>query len=338
MRIKIDGEFYNFFSGLNISLKLDSIASTFTFNVRFNPDNPVHRKLFQPLSYKSVEVFNSDDELVLTGTIIGHSFTSNSKPNLLALSGYSKAGVLEDVTVPVSDYPLESINRTLKDVAERLLGLFDLEFIVDSSATNQANTIYKKSVASPTDSIKAYLSKLTSQKNVVLSHNADGAVVVYKPSLVKPVAFFDSSNTIEMKLAASGQSIHSDISVVRQPSQDNAGVSTADTVNNPIVGAYRPTTKILSSGEDTDVKNAADNELAKELKSITLSIALDHVENILPGSIVEVQNKELFIYEKTKFMVIESNIKGEVNAERSDFKLVLPETFTSAVPNQIFIV
>lgn len=336
MTIKIGGDFFDYFSGLAINLKLDSIASVFGFNVRFNPDNPVHKRIFKPLSYQKVEIFNSADELIFTGTIINHDFTSTEKPELLAVSGYSLPGVLEDVTVPVSSYPLESINRSLKDVTERLLALFDLELVVDPTAAVAADAIYTKSVASPTDTIKAYIAKLTTQRNVVLSHNQRGQVVIYRPSIDAPVYFFNSSNTLSIKLRVNGQALHSDISVIRQPSADNTGVATADTVKNPLVTNFRPQTKILSSGEDTDVSNAANNELAAELKNIELVVDLNRIENILPGSIVEVLNPECYIYKKTKFMVIDVAIKGDVNAESSQFKLVLPETFTGSEPPKIF--
>lgn len=336
MRLKINGTYYKYFSGLTINLKLDAIASAFAFNVRFNPENELHRKIFSPLSYSKVEIFNDVDNLIFTGIIVNHSFVSDSKPNLLGLSGYSLPGVLEDVTVPVKSYPLESINRSLKDVAERLLGLFDLKLIIDESATNAANSVYKKSVASPTDSIKAYLTKLTTQKDVILSHNEKGDVVVYKPASASPVLFLNKENSLSMKLAVNGQTLHSDISVVRQPSEDNAGVSTADTVTNELIPVFRPITKILSSGEDTDVKNAADNILASELKSIKLNIVLNRVLNIMPGSIVEVQNDECFIFKKQKFVVVDVNVKTDINSDISELSLVLPETFTSATPVNIF--
>lgn len=337
MRLKIDGDYYNYFSGLSVNLKLDSIASLFTFNVRFNPNNKTHQKLFKPLSYKVVQLYNDSGEVIFTGTILVHKFNSDENPELLSLSGYSTPGILEDVTVPVANYPLESINRSLKDVATRLLGLFNIKLIIDKSAATVANVVYKKSVASPTDSIKAYLSKLTSQRNLVLSHTAKGEIIIYKPETAQPVYFFNSGNCTKMVFDVNGQMMHSKISVIRQPSEDNSGVATADTISNPLIPLFRPKTKILSSGEDTDVKNAADNELANELKAINLSITLNRIEEtILPGTVVEVLNPEIFIFKKTKFMVIDVIYKGDPNSETSDIKLVLPETFTSKVPSKIF--
>ena len=103
MRVKISGEYYDYFTGLNIDLKLDSIASVFSFDVRFNPANQKHRTIFKPLTYKKVELFNNADELIFTGVILTHSFKSDQNNNLLSLAGYSLPGVLEDVTVPVDN-------------------------------------------------------------------------------------------------------------------------------------------------------------------------------------------------------------------------------------------
>lgn len=338
MRVKINGQYYLFFNELNIDLKLDSIASTFSFNARFNPNNENHKKLFKPLLYSKVEIYNDNDDLIFTGTIINHSFTSDSKNNLVAVSGYSLPGVLEDCTTPVKNYPLESTNRSLKDISERLCGLFGIKVVIDSSVGNDANRVYKKSVASPTDTIKSYLNKLTSQRNVILSHDKHGRVVLFKPNGEgKPKYSFNKENALNMSFGVNGQGLHSLISVVRQPSAENAGVSTQDSISNPLISVFRPTTKVLNSGEDTDTKNAADNEMASELKAISLSVSLVGLfDDIEPGDIIEIQNNEIFIYNKTNFIV--SGVKFSINqsAQLTDLSLVLPETYTSKAPKKIF--
>lgn len=338
MRIKINGNNYLFFNQLNIDLKLDSIASTFSFVARFNPNNENHKKLFKPLSYNKVEIFNDADNLIFTGVIVNHSFASGSTSNLVNVSGYSLPGILEDCTIPVRNYPLESTNRSLKDISERLCGLFGVKVIIDSSVGNDANRVYKKSVASPTDTIKSYLSKLTSQRNVVLSHDNKGRVLLFKPNgESKPKYSFNSQNALVMSLKVNGQGLHSLISVVRQPSSDNAGVSTQDSIENPLIPIFRPTTKVLSSGEDTDTKNAADNELASELKAITLDVELNKLfDDIFPGDIIEIVNPEIYIFSKVNFMVSSVKFSVDNTSQRTSINLVLPETYTSKVPKKIF--
>lgn len=338
MKIKINGQFFFFFNELVIDLKLDSVASTFGFNARFNPKNENHKKLFKPLSYNKVEIFNDSDVLLLTGVITNYSFNSSSNPNLVSVGGYSLPGILEDCTTPVRNYPLESTNRSLKDISERLCGLFGIKVVIDQSVGTDANRVYKKSVASPTDTIKSYLSKLTSQRNVILGHDNKGRVVLFKPSGENaPKHSFNKENALSMSLSVSGNGMHSLISVVRQPSSDNAGVSTEDSISNPLVSIFRPTTKVLSSGEDTDTKNAADNELASELKAITVGVSIEGLkDDIYPGDIIEIENDEIYIFGKVNFMV--SSVKFSINQAKksTDISLVLPETYTAKVPKKIF--
>ena len=124
-RINIDGKNVDFFTAGSITLKLDSIASTFEFASRFSAQNKEHQEMFKPLQYKEVQIFNSNNKLIFTGTILNHRFKSNSGRELVIISGYSKTGILEDVTIPVSSYPLESTNRSLKDIAEKLNAAFN---------------------------------------------------------------------------------------------------------------------------------------------------------------------------------------------------------------------
>lgn len=337
MRIKINGTNCTFFNEGSIQLKLDSIASIFSFKARFNPENDLHKELFKPLQYHKVEIFNSKDKLIFTGTILNHSFESDKDIHLVSISGYSLSGILEDVTIPTNQYPLESTNRSLKDIANKLCGYFGIKVIIDDSVKNDVGTNFKKTVASPTDTVKGYLSKLTSQKNVVLSHNAKGNVVLFKPNdNMKPRYFFNSGNSISMGSSYNGQGLHSHISVVRQPSGENSGTTTVDSIVNPLIGQYRPTTKVLSSGEDTDTKKAADNELASELKGISRNVKLVGLyDDIFPGEIVNIHSHETYSFAYSRYMVSEITLNFNEKEETTELNLVLPETFTSKVPANI---
>ena len=123
MKIVIDKKEVNYFNSGSITLKLDSIASTFEFATYFKPNDKEFQEILKPLQYKDVEIYNSKNNLIFTGTILNHRFTSNSGRELVIISGYSKCGILEDVCVPPSKYPLESTNKSLKDIFDILLGI-----------------------------------------------------------------------------------------------------------------------------------------------------------------------------------------------------------------------
>ena len=361
-RISIEGKNVDYFTAGSITLKLDSIASTFEFASRFSAQNKEHQEMFKPLQYKSVEIFNSQDKLIFTGTILNHRFKSNSGRELVVISGYSKSGILEDVTIPVSSYPLESTNRSLKDIAERLCGLFGIKVLISDQAKTisetsvkgkakqvraksdyetikaKSNSVFGRTSASPTESIKDYLAKLAGQKNIILSHNEKGDVLLFQPDLLqKPKYFFTKGNSLSMGMDVNGQSMHSDINIVRQPSDENEGVSTTDVSKNTLIGKYRPTTKLLTSGEDTETKDAAKNELAAELKNITATVELQGLfDEIYPGEIVNVHNHYIYNYAYNRWMVDSITLKFDEKSDTTTLNLVPPESFSGDNPRNLF--
>lgn len=337
MKIKINNKVFYFFNNFAVNMTLDSVASTFAFVAKFNPENESHKLLFKPLAYPKIEVFTDEDILLLTGTIINYDFNSNDTPELVKLSGYSKGGILEDCNIPVESYPLESNNRSLKDICERLLSPFGLNLVIDSSVTNEANLIYEKSVAEPTETVKNYISKLASQRNILVSHNNKGDIVFSKLSSNKtPLISLNVENTTNMTLSVKGQNLHSQISVIRQPSTKNKNLSPVDTISNKTVSLYRPKVKTLSSGTDTDTSRAADNELSAELKNIDFKVTIPRYEKLFPGDLVEVQNKEIYLYKRTKFIIKSVAINENEKKTSMTLDLALPASFTSDKPQNIF--
>lgn len=382
MTIKISGKICEFFTAGSITLKLDSIASTFEFSSRFSAQNKEHQEMFKPLQYKLVEIFNSQDKLIFTGTILNHRFKSNSGRELVIISGYSKSGILEDVTIPVSAYPLESTNRSLKDIAVKLCGLFGINVVISDQAKSiingnnvkrtkisdaeyafiekvekaqgfkaaprpksdfetikaKSNSVFGRTSASPTESIKDYLAKLAGQKNIILSHNEKGDVLLFQPDLLqKPKYFFTKGNSISMSMDVNGQAMHSEINIVRQPTDNNEGVSTTDVSNNTLIGNYRPTTKILTSGEDAATKDAAKNELASELKNITASVELQGLfDELFPGEIVNLHNHYIYNYAYNRWMVDSVTLKFDEKSDTTTLSLVPPESFSGENPRNLF--
>lgn len=355
MEVVINGKSIAYFNSGTINLKLDSIASTFEFAAYFKPQEIDFQEIFKPLQYLPVELYNSKKNLIFTGTILNHRFISNSGRELVIISGYSKCGILEDVCIPPSEnYSLESNNKSLKDIATQLCRLFAINVVVSDQAksisetniktpkqttkesTNfasikaKASSVFGRTSASPSESIRDYLAKLASQKNIILSHNEKGEVLLFQPDYNQlPRYFFTKGNTISMSADYNGQALHSDIYIVRQPSDDNQGVSTFDRAKNTLVAKYRPTTKIMSSGEDAQTKDAAKNELASELKAIQLTLELQGLfDEIYPGEIVNVHNHHIYCYAYNRFMVDSITLKFDSKSDTTTLNLVVPETFT----------
>lgn len=337
MKVKINDRFYYSFDAVTINYKLDSVASAFSFKARFNPDNQFHKEIFKPLQYQKVEIFDNEDNLKLTGNILNTSLSSGSSRELQTISGYSKSGIIEDVNIPFSAYPLEKNNVSLNDIVRDVLSPFNINYSVSADVLNDMNLNYARTTASPTESIKGFLSKLASQRNIIISHDSQGNLYFFRPNVnSKPKFYLTDQNTLKMNLAVNGQAMHSQIDVIRQPSKNNSGVSTVDSAINSLVNANRPIVKILTSGTDTDTKKAADNIMANELRGISLTVVINNVIDINCGDIVEVLNKEVYIYERTKFMVSGITHSETITGDNMVLQLVLPETFSGGVAQIMF--
>tara|TARA_R110000824_G_scaffold34903_6_gene110149 strand:- start:816 stop:1838 length:1023 start_codon:yes stop_codon:yes gene_type:complete len=338
MKIKINNKFFNHFSDLKVNFNLDTFGSTFSFKARFNPDNLEHQKIFRPLSYNEIQIFSNDNNLLLTGTIVNNSFSSSQNPELVSLSGYSKSGILQDVSIPLSVYPLEKNNQSLSQISSQMIKPFNIGQIIDPSAANELSFNYEKVVANVSDTVAGFLSKLAAQRNVIIGHTTKGDLYYFKAfTNSKSVRAYTTKNVLSSSIRIDGQGFHRSISVLRQPSDTNDGASTVDSITNTIVLSDRKVIKTLSSGEDTDTSKAANNVLAAELKSLQVSIELPRIDYDLKcGQIVNFQNRELFIYKSQRFVVNTITYNEDSGSDTMSISLLLPEAFSGENPKNIF--
>lgn len=372
MKIKINGDYYANFTDFSYERNLDSVGSVFSFACLFDEEK---RELFKPLSFLKVQFYNDDEVLFFTGVIVSHAFQSNAETNLVIMSGYSLPGVLEDCNIPYSAYPLESINMNLQEIANKFIRPFGLKLIIDASARNEVSKNYPKTAATPEESIKEYLSKLAAQRNVILSHDENGNLLLFKPNVKQtPVASFNKESGVEMSLDIAGQDVHSETTNLRQPKpkktekkkkpkqgsteeEDELGYNVVEktqttptpaikkikelpqyfsTMRNPLVLSYRPSVKVLSEGEDFSTADAVKNQFADELKAIKFNIKLDEWKEIKPGDIIEMQNDELYIRDKIKLIVLSVSKTKNAEEEAMSLEAVIPEAFTGTEPKNIF--
>lgn len=376
MKIKIAGKYFENFNDVSIDTSLDAVASTFSLTAKFDPDNDWHKQLFKPLSYHKIEFMHDNGSPISTGTITLSSFRNAASPDLAQLSGYSLGGVLEDCQIPFDLYPLESNNRTLKQIAERLLNYFGLNLVVYKEVEKECNQIIAKSVAEPEESIKDYLSKVAARKKVVLSHDIYGNIIMFKPKLDSPVKYsYTPENCIEITASYDGQGMHSSITTLRQPSRPKKGkndilsdnynplsgnddgvlnddydslegsTSTnkkrillpVDTVINPMIRVKRPKVDKLTSGDVTDTLKGAQNTIANELKNINVSFMISRWDTISIGDIIEVEDPSQYIYKPTRFMVSQTVLAENSKEKTMTVTCVLPETFSGEMPKDLFV-
>ena len=343
MILKVGNKKIERFNSVDVVLKYDSVASTFAFSFYYDPANGDIAALAKPGEYPDA-VIEHNGEVLITGKILSHTYQDGAVKSLTSVGGYSKPGVLEDCEIPVSLYPLQSDGKTFTQIAQRLIKPFGLTMVVDADVSARANAVYQVATAEATGTVKAYLASLAAQKNMILSHSPSGQLLCTKAKAKgKSVASFENGQpNTEISLSFDGQSMHSEITVMKQAAIDggNAGQST---VVNPFVAGFRPTVKIQTSGTDNDTQLAAKNMLAAELKGIKVTIVLSGPESWLlnglvlrPNILVDVTAPQVYLPRRTQFFVEQVALSEDANGQRAVLTCVLPEVHNGETPKNIF--
>jgi len=329
-----------FFNEFRFNLVHDAVGSTFSFKFYFEPFDIELKELACVTHFHEVTL-EYNDELFLTGVLTSQDFTQNPVKTLATFGGYSKPGVIEDCQIPPSIYPLQSNGLNLEQIASKLIRPFkrnyELTMAIDPNVQSKMNGSFKTTTATPTQTIKDYLTTLATQKDIIMSHNEKGQLYFTNANTKqKPILEFDTTKGTtpgtEISMSYDGQGMHSHITMQKSASADggNAG---SYTIRNPYVigSVYRPAVKTQSSGTDNDTKTAARRALGNELRNIKLTIVTDRwvVDGkiIKPNNLISIIAPELYLYYKKDWFIESINFSGNNQETVATINCVLPEVY-----------
>lgn len=345
MILKVGNVKIDKFNGINIVLKYDSVASTFAFSFYYDKTNEAMKALARYGGYAKCQIYDEDDELLITGTILSHEYQDSTTKSLTGISGYSLPGVLEDCEVPVSLYPLQSDGRSLKEIAMKLIEPFGIGLVIDygkdfTQIIDAANEKITKITADAKQSVKSYLTEIAAQKNIILSHTASGALRFTKAYASGKSKFHFQSGfpNVSINVSFDGQPMHSEITILKQADIDG-GNSGQVTLRNPYVRGFRPTTKIQSTGTDITTGLAAKNALAAELKNIKVTITIGGLDKfrydgskIRPNTLIDITAPECNIHKRTQFFVEQVQLMQNNSEQTAVLTCVVPEVHNGQTP------
>lgn len=341
MNIKINNSDFAYYDNLVVNLRYNAVASAFSMAVVFNELDAAYRSIFRPGAYPVVKI-EHEGELILTGTLWPTTFVRSAEKAPANVAGYSKTGVLEESSIPREAYPVQYNGLSLRQIAQKLISPFGISLVVDAAAASAADGAYDTSAASGDSGVKSYLAGLAAQKNIILTHDAQGRLVLTKAPATQQLVyhFQDGMPGVSMELQFDGQSVHSHITVRKQSGIDggNAGQST---IANPYAGTlYRPLSVTQSSGTDNDTALAARNKLAEELRAVRLTIQMDrwsvNGQLLRPGMLIAATSPENFLFNKTNFFIEGVDLSGNAEQETATLTCVLPEVYNGGTPKNIF--
>lgn len=332
-----------FFSNFQVSLKYDSLASTFSFNFLYDEKNKLHAEM-ACVSHFHEAILEHEGETLITGYLLSQAFNVGPKTELSQFAGYSKAGVLEDCEIPTTIYPLQADGLTLRQIAQKITSAFKLKMTVDSSVAAEMNKVIPVSTSKDAQNAKSYLTEICTQRKIIMTHDENGDVIFTRAKTNVPPVFHVEDGMIgtSISMMFSGQGLHSDITVMKESGIDggNAGEITIQNPYVPIV--TRPRVLTQTSGEDTSVEDTAMNALAAELKTaIVLKVETDrwkiNDKMLRPGIMISVKSPKNYLYKKTNFFVESIDYKGDAKSLTATLNCVIPEVYNGKMPKNIFV-
>ena len=345
MILKVGNTKIEKFSSIDITLKYDSVASTFAFTFYYDRNNPEVSQLARYGSYARCQIIDDDGTVLITGTVLSQAYEDGANKSLTGISGYSVPGVLEDCEIPVSLYPLQSDGKTLKQIAEYLLRPFGIGLTIDewenfTEIVKAADEVIPKITASEKQSVKSYLSEIAAQKNIIIGHTAGGNLRFTRAYANGPSLYHFSSGMPNVKINVNfdGQGMHSEITIVKQADMDGGNVGEAS-VRNPYVSAYRPAVKVQTTGTDITSELAAKNMLAAELKNIKVVITIGGLQKfrwngnqIRPNALIDVTAPECNINRRTQFFIEQVQLIETNTEQTAVLTCVVPEVHNGDTP------
>jgi prophage tail gpP-like protein len=342
MILKVGNQKISKFNTIEISLKYDSVASTFAFSYYQDNTKP---SVIEP--YKRC-VIEDDGETLITGTILSKTSNEAAVKTIVGISGYSTTGVLEDCQIPLEVYPLQNDGKTLKEITEAIIKPFGIGLVIDqgpnfTQIVDSANEVIETTTAEPSDTVKGYLATLASQKNIVLSHTPNGSLRFTRAfaSGKSKYTFEQGQPNVSVSLVFSGQPMHSKIVAMKQADEGNSGEAE---IVNPYVVGFRPRVIIQTSGTDTDTEKVVRNALSEELKNIQLVLNIGGLQDwkysgnkLRPNTLIDVIAPDCGINKKTQFFVEEILLKETAkDGQTATLTCVVPEVHNGQKPFKRF--
>lgn len=216
----------------------------------------------------------------------------------------------------------------------------------ESSVTDKMNADILKTTAQIGKTIKSYLAKLASYKNIILSHDEQGNVVFTKAKKQgRPVAAYSQGmSATTMSLSFNGQQMHSHITCVQQPDSESGETTVMSTVRNPFVPyVFRPKTIVVSNPPDgvDYTLTSAKNALATELRGLKLIITTSqwtfpNGKVIRPNNVITVINSEIYLYKVSRWFIEEVELEGDEKQQVAKLTCVLPSVYDYTQPTYYF--
>lgn len=335
--ILINGKRFRFWDKVRITRAIDTMDMV-EFGAPFDSEAPGFKETFRPFSFKTV-VITVGGEPLFTGTMVTVNPVLENGQKVVAVSGYSLPGVLNDCTSPASAFPLEFDNQGLREIATALAAPFGVS--VDFKADQGA--VFERVASEPGKKVLAFLTELAKQRNLIISSSSRGKLVFLQSSEGgQPVARLQQGSAPVLSVTPffSPQEYYSHITGIEPVVVGLAG--SQFTVKNPrLLGVTRPLTFNAPDTLDADVKGAVEAKAGRmfgNMVSYSIRVATwrDPSGNLWePNTPIKLLAPDAMIYKEYEFIIRSIEFSRDRATETATLNLVIPGAFSGKIPETL---
>lgn len=347
--LSIGGKKWRFWDGLALTSSIDTFDSV-AFSAGFEAERQEFKDTFRPFSFKPLAV-DIGGERFLTGTMVGVVPEIDVDSRTVAVSGYSKPGVLCDCDAPASLLPFESNGLTLEQIAESICAPFGLTVVFEGASGGSFKRVkmpnhrkrrlpgVKKELEAGAN-LHGFLVELAKQRGFVITNTTDGELLFWRStSSGSPVARLDARKPpiLSVKPTFNPQEYFSEITgyVPHRKGQKGARYTQK---NARLAGVLRSSSWKLDDIEKGDGPAAVHAALGRMFAG-AVSYELDVPTWRDPKGRLWARNTTLkliapdaMIYTEYEFLIRTVTLRQDADSKTATLHLVMPGAFDGEVP------
>jgi len=333
----VDGVRLRVWETMRIRRSLDSFDSV-TFTAPFEADTPNFREIFEPFTFKDVQVYVGGD-LFFNGTMINSIPSVTPSRKAIVVSCYSRPGILNDCTMPPGSYPLQFLNQSISTISKTLCAPFGLA----STVNGDEGAVFKKATLETSRKVLEFLKDLAQQVNLVITNDESGGVVLQSSvSSGEPVATLEEGTpAVETVIPSfNPQNYFSHITGIKSTILNLPGRKVT-VANKHLKGIVRPMTFEVNDTQDGAVNKAVDARMGRMFGNmasynVTVPSWRTASGNLWQANtIVKLTAPDAMIYEPYDFVIRSIDFLRDSNSAAVSLNLVMPGSFSGKVPDTL---
>ena len=292
------------------------------------------RGAYFPLLYQLTDVYVGSQRLYSGVNVSGPPRLEVNRASVSS-EGYALAGVWNDCTMPASAFPLEYEGLSLTEIAT-IVGLpFGLVPVFRAPGGASVDRL----AITPSDKVLSFLTKITQQRNLLISNDEFGMPVFQKTAPGFPLQTLRQGDSPVRSVEAmfQAQNYFSHITALT-PSFLGVGGTQYTAVNPFLSGVVRPLVYETPDTFTGDVVEAVNSKMGRMFaNAISYRVSVAGWRNALgdlwaPNTRVRLLAPKAMVYNETEFLIRSVILSRNAVEDSSILVLVLPGSFEGILP------